>query len=178
MTNKYKLDVKDTKILGELDADARQSNNLIGRKVGLSKEVVKYRIDRLIENNVIIRFHTVINYFKLGISKFKLYLRLTNVNKDKLEEIGQYFYAHNRTEWVAITTGKWDMIVGFLVHNVNEFDDEVQIALNKFSAYIQEKAVTTTLYLVHTKRSFLKTIPSNEISKVVYPHGSANDSSW
>jgi Lrp/AsnC family leucine-responsive transcriptional regulator len=104
----------------------------------------------------------------LGILKFKLYLRLTNVNKEKLEEIGQYFYQHLKTEWVVITTGRWDMIIGFLVHNVNEFDDEVQIFTNKFSSYIQEKAVTTTIYLAHTARSFLKINPDKEISKIVY----------
>lgn len=168
MEVKYQLDTKDRKILSELDVDARQSNSQIGKKVGLSKEVVKYRIDRLIENGIILRFHTVINYFKLGIVKFKLYLRLTNANKEKLEEIGQYFYKHNKTEWVVITTGRWDMIIGFLVHNVNEFDDEVQIVLNKFSNYIQDKAVTTTIYLAHHTREFLRNKSTKEISKIVY----------
>ena len=168
MNEKYELDVKDRKILAELDIDARQSNSQIGKKVGLSKEVVKYRIDRQIENGIILRFHTIINYFKLGIIKFKLYLRLTNVNKEKLEEIGQYFYKHNKTEWVAITTGRWDIIVGFLVHNVNEFDDEVQIVLNKFSNCIQEKAVTTTIYLAHHTREFLRSGTNKEISRIVY----------
>src|SRR3989338_8254247 len=114
MSNEYQLDTKDRKILSELDVDARQSNSQIGKKVGLSKEVVKYRIDRMIENGIILRFHTIINYFKLNIVKFKLYLRLTKVDKEKFEEIGQYFYKHNKTEWIAITTGRWDIIVGFL----------------------------------------------------------------
>ena len=151
----YKLDVKDIKILAELDFDARQSNSKIGKKVGLSKEVVKYRIDRLIEKGVVLRFNTIINYFKLGIRKYKLYLRLTNVNKEKIEEIAQYFNEHKKTEWVVTTTGRWDMIIGFLVHNVNELDDEIQNILNKFSKHIQEKEVTTTLYLAHQVRKFL-----------------------
>jgi len=162
------LDIKDKKILAELDKNARQSNSQIGKKVRLSKEVVKYRIDKLIENKVIIRFHTVINYFKLGIIKFKLYLRLTNTNKEKIGEIAQYFKQHSKTEWVALTSGQFDLIVGFLVNNVNEFDDEVQLVLNNFSDYIQEKAVTTTLYLAHHTREFLKTKPEKEISKIVY----------
>ena len=160
-----KLDVKNMKILAELDENARQSNSQIGKKVGLSKEVVKYRIDKMIEQGVIIRFHTVINYFKLGIMKFKLYLRLTNVSKEKIEEIAKYFCKHKKTEWVVITTGKWDIIAGFLVPNVNEFDDEVQTVLNKYSSYIQEKAVTTTLYLVHHERGFLR---KSNFSSVVY----------
>jgi len=162
----YKIDEKDKKLLAELDKNARQSNSQIGKKIRLSKEVVKYRIDKLIENGLITRFHTVINYFKLGIIKIKLYLRLTNVNKEKIEEIGEYFQKHSKTEWVVITTGRWDLIVGFLVHNVNEFDDEVQIVLNKFHNYIQEKAVTTTLYLAHHMREFLG--ESASLSKIVY----------
>ncbi len=163
----YKLDSKDKRILHELDYNARQSNNQIGKKVKLSKEVIKYRVDRMIENGIIIRFHTIINYFKLGIIKYKLYLRLTNTDKNKIEEIVQYFNENKKTEWVAVLTGRWDIIIGFLVHNVNEFDDEVQTVLNKFSNYIQEKAVTTTVYLVHSYRSFLKN-ENKEIERIVY----------
>jgi len=162
----YKLDKKDFKILAELDANARQSNSQTGKKLVLSKEVVKYRIDNLIKNGVILRFHTVTNYFKLGIVKFKLYLRFTNANKEKINEIAEYFNSNTKTEWVAVTTGRWDMIIGFLVHNVNEFDDEVQVVLNKFSDYIQEKSVTTTLYLAHHTREFLSS--NKEVSKIVY----------
>ena len=161
------LDTKDMKILSELDKNARLSNIQIGKKVGLSKEVVKYRIDNMIKRGVIIRFHTVVNYFRLGMVKFKLYLRLTNANKEKFEEIAEYFNTHKKTEWVVLATGRWDLISGFIVNNVNEFDDEIQIILNKFSKYIQEKAVTTTLYLAHQTREFLKK-DGKEISKIVY----------
>ena len=168
MPQEYQLDTKDRKILTELDIDARQSNNQIGAKVGLSKEVVNYRINQLKKEGVIIRFHTVINYFKLGLVKFKLYLRLTNTNKEKLEEIAQYFHKHSCTEWVVLTTGRWDIIVGFLVHNVNEFDQEVQQVLNLFSTNIQEKYVTTTLYLSHETRGFLSKNTALKRIKIVY----------
>ncbi|MBS3106117.1 winged helix-turn-helix transcriptional regulator [Candidatus Woesearchaeota archaeon] len=168
MEGKYALDRKDLRILVELDRDTRQSNNQIGKKVGLSKEVVHYRINRMLEGGLIVRFHTVINYFKLGIAKFKAYLRLVDADKAKLEEIAGYFNRHRKTEWVALTTGRWDLIVGFLAHNANEFDDELQIALTKFSRYIQDKAVTTTLYLAHQTREFLSASSKPEKSRVVY----------
>jgi Lrp/AsnC family transcriptional regulator, leucine-responsive regulatory protein len=155
MDKKYKLDAHDFKILAELDKNARQSNSQIGKKARLSKEVVKYRIDKMINSGIIVRFYTITNYFKLGIYKYKLYLRFTNASKEKIEEIGQYFLKHKKTEWDVISTGRWDIMVGFLVHNVNEFDDEVQKVMDKFSVYIQEKAVTTTLHLVHNIRGFL-----------------------
>ena len=40
------LDLKDRKILYELDLNCRQSNAQIGKKVGLSRKVVDYRIKR------------------------------------------------------------------------------------------------------------------------------------
>ena len=54
----YGLDLKDKKILVELELNSRRSNNQIAKKVNLSKEVVKYRIDRLLEKGVILRFKT------------------------------------------------------------------------------------------------------------------------
>ncbi|MFO7677029.1 MAG: AsnC family protein, partial [Thermoplasmatota archaeon] len=41
-----KLDLKDRKILYELDLDCRQSNSQIGKKVGLGRDVVSYRINK------------------------------------------------------------------------------------------------------------------------------------
>lgn len=164
----YTLDTKDCQIIAQLDMDARQSNNQIAKKLSLSKEVVKYRIDRLIKNRVILRFHTVINYFRVGIVKFKLYLRLTNANNLKIEEICNYFYTHTNTEWVVHTTGRWDIIVGFLVNNVNEFDDELLKLYGKFASHIQEKTVSITIYLAHQSREFLTNSSSPPIPSVVY----------
>ena len=171
--NSQQLDARDMKILAELDRDARQSNSEIGRKVRLSKEVVKYRIDRMRESGVIVRFYTVVNYFNVGIGKHKLYLRFRDVNREKLEEIGQYFKGHKKTEWVVTCTGRWDMIVGFLVRNINEFDDEIQNMMNRFSAHIQEKAVTTTLYLAHHVREYLGG-PQNPDRRGIVYHTSAD----
>ncbi len=168
MDNVYILDTKDRKILAELDSDARQSNSEIGKKVGLSKEVVKYRIDKLMERGVILRFHTIVNYFRIGIMKYKLYLKLKNVNRKKREEIGRHFSSHPRSEWVVLTSGKWDMIVGFYARNVNEFDDDVLAAMNRFTDCIQDKAVTTTLYLAHQMRGFVEGREEKEPSTVVY----------
>ena len=41
-----KIDLKDRKILYELDLNSRQSNSTLGKKVGLSKDIVNYRIKK------------------------------------------------------------------------------------------------------------------------------------
>ena len=59
-------DKKDQEILYELDLNARQSNAQIAKKVRLSKEVVGYRIKRMLEDEIIIGFYSVIDVTKLG----------------------------------------------------------------------------------------------------------------
>jgi DNA-binding Lrp family transcriptional regulator len=44
------LDLKDRKIPYHFDLNCRQLNTQIGEKVGLSKQVVDYRIKRIFDN--------------------------------------------------------------------------------------------------------------------------------
>ena len=60
-----KLDIKDKKILYELDMDARQSISSIAKRVGLSKEVVNYRIRRMEKEGLIDGYYAIIEYSKL-----------------------------------------------------------------------------------------------------------------
>ena len=59
-----KIDAKDRRILYELDKNCRQSNSQIGKKVGLGRDVVSYRIDKLMKQGVIDNFFTVIDTFR------------------------------------------------------------------------------------------------------------------
>ncbi len=69
-----KIDLKDRKILYQLDLNSRQSLTQIGKNVGLKKDVVSYRIKRLQDEGVIKNFWTVINTFKLGYNVFRIYI--------------------------------------------------------------------------------------------------------
>ncbi|OGM02141.1 transcriptional regulator, partial [Candidatus Woesearchaeota archaeon RBG_13_36_6] len=81
-----KLDLKYRKILYELDVDSRQSYKEIAKKVGLSKDAVIYRINKLKKAGIIKRFHTVIDNGKLGFIPFRLYLKLQSTTPEKEQE--------------------------------------------------------------------------------------------
>ena len=76
------LDLKDRKILYELDLGARQSLSSIGRKVGLSKEVVNYRINRLTELGIIKGFYARIDSSRVGLVIFRTFIKLQNILPD------------------------------------------------------------------------------------------------
>ena len=75
-----KIDLKDRKILFELDKNARISYAQIGKKVGLSTEVVHYRIKRFEEKGIITNYHTSINFCKLGLTHFKICLKFNGID--------------------------------------------------------------------------------------------------
>ena len=67
------IDLKDRKILYNLDLDSRQSLTQIGKNVNLPKNVVLYRINKLIKRGIIKNFYTVIDLHKLGYNILRFY---------------------------------------------------------------------------------------------------------
>jgi DNA-binding Lrp family transcriptional regulator len=61
-----KLDLKDCRILNEIEFNARSTISSVAKKVKLSKEVVNYRIKRLEKNKIIDGYRTLFNIFELN----------------------------------------------------------------------------------------------------------------
>jgi DNA-binding Lrp family transcriptional regulator len=106
-----KLDVKDRKILYELDLDSRQSFRAIGRKVGLSKDVVAYRVKKLQEKGIIRKFQTHTNSSGLGYAWYRFYFNCQYVSPIIMNEIIDYFVKAKYTHAVLTTEGCYDLIV-------------------------------------------------------------------
>ena len=76
--NEFKLDLKDKKLLFELDKNSRTSLSDLAKKLKTSKEVVYYRLNKLIDEKIILRFHTITPLYKFGLTAYKVYLRLSD----------------------------------------------------------------------------------------------------
>ena len=85
------IDKKDKKILYELDINSRQSLSVIGKKVGLAKSIVAYRIKRLTSMGVIRSYYTVVDLYKLGFIAPRFHFVYQYVNPDIQQEIIDYF---------------------------------------------------------------------------------------
>jgi DNA-binding Lrp family transcriptional regulator len=110
----------------------------IGKKVGLKKNVVKYRIDNLIENGVIKNFNTMIDVFKLGYSIYRLYFVLQFASPEKEKEIIEYFVKSDNTWKVASSEGRHDLIVILLVKNPNSYYRFYEETLKRYRYYFKE----------------------------------------
>ena len=136
------LDLKDKKILFELDKNSRLSLSELAKKTRLSKEVVFHRINKLIEKGVILRFQTIISTYRLGYQSYKIYFKLQNTTKEIHSQIQGFFMKNNAVYWIGNCQGRWDMIIACWAKTIQDFGNLEDQILNKFSNYIQEKQVT------------------------------------
>jgi Lrp/AsnC family transcriptional regulator for asnA, asnC and gidA len=131
------LDLKDKKILYYLEQDSRQSMRTIGKKVGLSKDVVSNRIKNLEKKEVIFNYYTVVNTFKLDFNVLRFYIKLQYVTSDKKQEIIDYFLKNLYVNVVVAIEGSYDLIVIFSMKDLNEIYFYWEKTLDKFRDYFE-----------------------------------------
>jgi DNA-binding Lrp family transcriptional regulator len=142
------IDVKGRKILYQLDTNARQSFSQIGKKVGLPKTVVSYRVKKMQKNGIINSFYTVIDTFKLGYSSFRIYLGFQYISPEIEKEIIDHFAKNRLNWWIISADGRFNLAVIMWVKEVSEFytfwEDTLKkyrdfFRVQQFSVYIQSQ---------------------------------------
>ena len=149
------VDVKDRRILYELDYDSRQSFTQIGKKVGLHKNVVNYRIKRMIQNGIITDFYTVIDTFKLGYNSLRFYILFQNITPEIRKDIISYFVANKFTWWVGSFEGEYDLAVVVWVKELHDFYSFWEKTLKKYHRYFQQQMFSLYCQLRLFRHSFL-----------------------
>ena len=137
-----KLDLKDKKILNELFNDSRQSYRSIGRKVGLSKDIVVNRINKLTELGIIERFYTEINLFKLGYLCFRFYISFQNTTLEIKEEIIKYFVKCKYSILVASIKGEYDLVLFIFFKRMDDFFTFWRKTLIKYRNFFQKQIIS------------------------------------
>lgn len=150
-----KLDNKDKKILSILDLEARESYQRIAKRVGLSKETVIYRINRLKQNNVIGRYTTLVNFSKLGRSGYAVFNRFHRVDEKLKSEIIEYLKNIPELYWIALLGGKYDIVFAFMCKSINEFNKLYYQVLNKYGKHLTENTISIRTELRQYKRTYL-----------------------
>jgi len=149
------LDLKDKRLLYELDSNARQSNAQISRKIGLSTEVVNYRIKRLEKENIITQYQLIVNLHKLNILQFKICLSTQHLTSEKLNLTIEKLKKKEEVKWIVSTRGNWDLIISLetdSIKNIDELKDEI---LSLFGNHISKKAISILVEAQTYNRNYL-----------------------
>lgn len=150
-----KLDLKDKKLLYELDLNARETTSKLAKKVRLSQQAISYRIKNLIEKGIIRQFYTVINVAKLGYTFYKVYFRLQNINPKIEREIINFLVDHKNVFWVGTCDGAWDLSTSVLAKHVVEFEKILEEINSKFAKYILTKSILIVSQVPHFTKAYL-----------------------
>lgn len=149
------LNLKDKKILHELEKDARITNSLIAKKVGLSKDAVGYRIKQLEEKGIIKGYRAIVDVNKIGYQIFRVYLKLIDLTKPELEKMINFLIKEKRTWWIAKLDGSWDFLFAFFAKSNKEFYDFYFSFLEKFRKNIKGKLISPITYYRELPRKYL-----------------------
>ena len=158
----HKLDLKDKKLLYELDLDSRQSFNKLAKKLKLSKNSVIYRINNLQKKGIIKQFHTVVDIGKLGYTSFRLNLKLQNTTPKKEQEIINFLKSKEIITWIVSSEGNYDIACLILVKTIKEMNNLWKELNNKYLNYISNKFLAIMTEVSYFARAFLINKKQNE----------------
>lgn len=150
-----KIDLKDKKILYELDQNCRQSLSQIGKKVGLAKSIVSYRIKRLEKLNVLKSSYTVVDLYKLGYIAPRFHFVYQYITPEIQKEIIDYFVNNKYTFIVVSTYGPFDLSVLFGLKDIRKMYAIWQEIQNKYGYYFEKQSLAFYLNETHLAPNYL-----------------------
>lgn len=149
------LNIKDKKILYELDKNSRINLTQLAKKVQMSKESLHYRLNKLIEEKIILKFHTVPAHYRFGTVDYKIYLRLQDISKTNYDGLIDFLIKNKDVFWVTPCNGRWDLMFGIRAITMNEFFNIQDKLMDKFSKYIQEKELSISRRALQFNRKWM-----------------------
>ena len=151
----YKLDQKDRRIVFELDRNSRQSINELAGITKLSRDVVSYRMKQLEKAGIIQKYIAVIDYGRFSYQFIRLYLGLQNTTPEIEENIARFFVEEKHCQIVFRSSGRHDLVAGFLVKSLAEYQRIYDRFLQQFRAYVAHRFISLFLSYHHFCRNYL-----------------------
>ncbi len=139
------LDLKDCKILNEIEMNARINYSLLGKKTGLSKQVVKYRIEILEKKKVIQGYFAIIDLLKLGFSIHVVYLKLQAISSKQQDLWQNQIDKHPAVMSTGKNAGEWDLTIVIKAQNNYELDKIFKQIIKGKEDKIKNKIITTQI---------------------------------
>jgi len=134
-----KVDLKDIEIIKILEEEGRIPILELSKRIKLSHETTRYRLNKLVKQGVIEKFTVSIDKKKLGYSIYAVIMIATwNYTKEEWEEFLKFLMNHKNIIAVEKITGDYDLKIAFWVHNPEELETVSHTIKTKFSKMIKD----------------------------------------
>jgi len=159
------IDERDRKILSELDKNARQTDSEIAKKVGISKQLVNYRIQKLVERGIITNFYTLVNIGNFSLNSYYLFIQLENINKEQEKKLLEKIDSLDSVGWLVSGMGRWDAVVLINTKSILEFEKSLNQIVNLCGNHLHEHIFTTLIGAEHLNYKFLQAKETHSIKQ-------------
>ncbi len=132
------LDIKDRKILFLLSLDARTPLTQIAKRVNLSRDAVKYRVDGYQKAGVLNGTVTVVDVAKLGYHAYHIFVRLNSLSKEAERSLINDICTMPCVRAVLRFFGSYDLEIAVIAKNLGQFDQILTDIASKFGRFIRD----------------------------------------
>lgn len=150
-----KIDMKDKRLLYELDINSRQPASSLAKKVGISKQGCLLKIHNLVKKGIIKSFITVLNTPLMGNLSFRMYFKLIDVSPEEENEFRKYLIEHKSVPWVIECEGIWHYIIVVFPRNFEHFEEFNREINNLYGKYIEKKDIALVTQANHFRTGYL-----------------------
>ncbi|MBU0963024.1 MAG: Lrp/AsnC family transcriptional regulator [Nanoarchaeota archaeon] len=134
----YELDGTDKKILKELSNDARINIVDLSKKTNLTRDIINYRLKKLIKDKIIVQYRCYLNLQNLGLNHYKLIFRTKNFDEEAEKKIKLYIAQHKKATQFLKLIGSWDLEIEFETENEDELYKILNEIRKEFSNIIRD----------------------------------------
>ena len=168
------LDLKDKKLLYEIDFDCRKTYSELAKRLLMSKRGVQYKIQNLEKNKIILGYYPVINLSKLGYYYFRVFVKFNNISKEFKESVGKFILSDKNIGWAIWYHGVYDIGFTIWAKTVTEFKNFVGRFYSSFNEHIKYRTESIGTEIIFYKNRYLLQCKDN--SKLIIKEKSLEDS--
>lgn len=134
-------------VLNQLSSNSRLPFSQIGFKINKSQQLVSSTVKSLMDKKIINNYYTFIDYSKLGVLNFRVYFKLSYVDKNRMKTFIDYLVNLSEVSWLITCGEKYDLICSFYASNPSQFNKNLKQIVIKFSRLIKDYSLVTTIVM-------------------------------
>jgi len=164
-----KVDDLDIRILDTLANDARISMTKLARKLDSTVEVIRSRIRKLEEKEIILTYRIAVDFNKLGLEFFKAIIYFRKLSQQDERALFEWMRTHPKSVYYIRSLAPWEVEFEFVVESYQEFNQIINDLRKRFPHVIRNYEHLIMIYetwMPAYKRMFKKKWGNSEAQAV------------
>ena len=145
----------DKKILYSLDEDSSKSLTKISQELGITPQLVKYHLEKLEKEGIILAYWPMIEFRKLGYFNVSYFLKLKNLSVEAEKSMYQYLKNANDFNIVMRGDGYWDLHITISTKSIFRSVEIFNGFYDKFHRYIFTHDTAISVGFYQFRREYL-----------------------